>query len=105
MKKLISIFIVLVMLVGITACASKPYKEEDFIGLTSAEIIEKYGEFDNVQMSPSEDGLYRNCGCGYVVVKAKVGFFGTTPPELFNIYFDENGVAYRCAYETGGAGG
>ena len=83
----------------------KTYSEADFIGLSSQEITNKYGDFDNTRNRPSPDGLYRNCGCGYMVTEARKGFLGTTPPEYFMIYFDENGIAYRCAYEEGGIGG
>lgn len=76
----------------------KDYSEEDMIGLTSAEIIEKFGEFDRKNGKPDPDGLYRHCGCGYLVAPAKVGFLGTTPPEYFMIVFDDDGVAIRCYY-------
>ena len=62
-------------------------------------------EFDNVSMPKSADGLYRNCSCGYIVSQANKGFLGTTPVQVFMIYFDDDGLAYKCAYETGGKGG
>ena len=107
MKRIMTLLLVTVFVV-LTLCGCKenrPYDEKDFIGLTSAEIIEKYGEFDNVRMPPDEDGLYRRCRCGYIVKEKQVGFWGTTPPEMFMIYFNDQGIAYKCAYETGGIGG
>lgn len=105
-NQLLTITLAFFLVFSITGCnPSKPYDSEDFIGLTSAEIVEKYGEFDNAHMPPSKDGLYHKCKCGYIVKEAAVGFLGTEPPEYFMIYFDENGIAYKCAYETGGWGG
>lgn len=88
------------LLVG---CAPK-YDADDFIGKTSAEIISEYGEFDCLLMPAGEDGLYRNCSCGYTVKGPEVGFFGTSPEILFFIRFDENGVAISCeeGYRPGG---
>ena len=103
MKRLILMICVLSLMTALLGC--KAYDSSDFIGLTSDEIIEKFGEFDNVGMPPSEDGLYRSCACGYVVTESRKGFLGTTPPELFVIHFDDSGIAYKCAYETGGKGG
>ncbi len=91
------------ILVVLAGC--KSYDPKDYIGLTSKEIVEKYGEFDVERSDPSADGLFRKCGCGYTVVPERVGFFGTTPPKYFMIYFDNNGIAFKCVYETGGWGG
>lgn len=105
-RKLCWMFAGILLVVTLCGCQEdKKYKAEDFIGLTSAEIEEQYGQFDNVRMPADEDGLYRRCGCGYIVKEEQVGFFGTTPPQMFMIYFDEQGIAYKCAYETGGIGG
>ncbi|MBR6776885.1 MAG: hypothetical protein IKM27_03975 [Clostridia bacterium] len=93
---LLLIFAVIFSLFG---CSGRRFKEDDIIGLTSAEIIEKYGEFDRPQGKPGEDGLYRNCACGYLISEAKTGYLGTTPPEYFMITFDENGIACYCRYE------
>ena len=87
-----------VLLITSLAACSK-YTEDDFLGLTSSEIIEKYGDFDRKRGAPDEDGLYRDCACGYLITEKETDFFGTTPPEYFMIYFDENGVADWCNYE------
>ena len=100
-----SITLIFMLLFSFLGCTKSQYSESDFIGLTSKEIVEKYGDFDHRRSNPSDDGLYRNCGCGYMVKEAKVGFLGTTPPEYFMVYFDGEGIAYRCAYEEGGIGG
>lgn len=83
----------------LAGCSKMRYKEDDIIGLTSVEIVEKYGDFDRPQGKPNEDGLYRNCACGYLISEAKKGYLGTTPPEYFMITFDENGIACYCKYE------
>ncbi len=103
-KNIILLLILFLIFICII-CGKKKYSESDFIGLSSQEIIDKYGEFDHTRSPAGMDGLYRNCACGYVVVEAKKGFLGTTPPKYFMIYFDENGIAYRCVYEEGGIGG
>lgn len=103
MKRPAAILTALCILAVLAGC--RPYESEDFIGLTSLQITEKYGKFDVTMTPPTPDGVYRSSACGYIVTEAKVGFLGTTPPEYFMIYFDENGVAYKCAYEIGGWGG
>ena len=106
LKRILIATLLVSILFVICGCESpKPYDPNDFIGLTSTQIIEKFGRFDQLTMPASPDGLYRNCGCGYIVTPAQKGYLGTTPPELFVIYFDENGIAYECNYETGGWGG
>lgn len=99
MKRIYIILILtLVTLLCFSSCGEK-YSENDFIGLSSLDIVNKFGDFDRKQSIPNDDGLYRNCACGYLVAEAKKGFFGTTPPKYFMIYFDENGIARYCVYE------
>ena len=45
------------------------YNKEEIIGKTSNEIIDAYGEFDNTIGIdiPDENGVYRNCKCGYTI--------------------------------------
>lgn len=95
MKKFLLIFLCLCMVICFVSCGSK-YKAEDFIGKTSSEIIEEYGEFDCVCNTADDDGIYRSTRCGYTVGRENV-FFGDTWEVLFFIYFDENGVAYKCS--------
>lgn len=85
------------LITAFSACSK--YTEDDFLGLTSSEIIEKYGDFDRKRGTPDEDGLYRDCACGYLISEKETDFFGTAPPEYFMIYFDKNGVADWCNYE------
>lgn len=80
------------LILSLVGCASK-YNAEDFIGKTSAEIINKYGPFDCTGMPESEYDLYRNCRCGYMIRKTEKSFFGTSEEMLFFIRFDENGIA------------
>lgn len=105
-NKLLTIALTFFLIFNIAGCSLfKPYDPEDFIGLTSAEIVESYGEFDVRKAYSGKNNLYYKGACGYIVAEAQVGFLGTEPPEYFMIYFDENGIAYKCAYETGGWGG
>lgn len=91
--------ILLVAAVCFSSCNKERYKEEDIVGLTASEIVEEYGDFDRKQGYPDADGLYRNCACGYLISEEKKGVLGTTPPEYFMIYFDDDGIAYWCRYE------
>ncbi len=102
MKKLSALLLTAVLLLALPACAK--YSEEDFIGLTSQEIVEKYGPFDHTHNHADSDGLFRNTFCGYIV-KDPPSRSGTQWPEYFCIHFDENGVAYSCDYQMGGWGG
>ncbi len=97
MKKLFALVAAVVL---ITACfsACNKYDEDKILGLTSAEVIEKYGDFDRKQ-GIEEDGLYRNCACGYLVSKSKNFFDGVVVPKYFMISFDEFGIAVCCVYE------
>lgn len=106
LKVLLCIVVVVALLGALTFAiykSIKPYDPDDFVGLTANQIIECYGKFDIRRFWDSEAGCYR--ACGYTVKPQSVGFLGTDPPEYFMIHFDENGIAYKCAYETGGWGG
>ena len=102
MKKIIVSVLILVVFISLFSGCGDKYKEEAFLGKTSAEIISEYGEFDF--MASRADDLYRNCRCGYTVKEPKVGFLGTSDEILFFIIFDENGVAKKCeeGYRPGG---
>ncbi len=94
-KKLLLLwFLVIVMLSG---CAKK-FNPNNYIGKTSAEIIDEYGEFDYAVGEADDTGLYRNTKCGYTSKEKQRGFFGTSEEEFFFIYFDQNGVAHKCDY-------
>jgi hypothetical protein len=95
MKKYVIAFVILAVVVLLCFCVwnNSRFDESDVIGLTSAEIIEKYGDFDRTEGTPDADGLYRNCRCDYLIREKKVGFLGTTPPEYFMIYFNDVGIA------------
>lgn len=101
MKKKFALLLAVIVLITFcfSGCGKVKYDEDKIIGLTSIEIVEKYGDFDRKQGSPGEDGLYRDCSCGYLISEKRVGFLGTTPPEYFMIDFDEDGAAYQCRYE------
>jgi len=106
MKRILCLALLVVLLAALVGC--KPsyqiYDEKDFIGLTSKQIEDKYGTFDHEHALP-DDGGFRSTFCGYIVREKQVGYLGTEPPEYFLIYFDENGIAYKCTYELGGWGG
>ncbi len=103
MNKIAIIFLCILLLMSFTGCNSQ-YNENDFIGKTSAEIINEFGSFDCTKMPASEDGLYKNCQCGYTIKEAQNGFFGNSSEILFFITFDENGIAIACEknYRPGG---
>ena len=92
-KRIVCAVLLIALLASLAGCGRR-YKEKDFIGLSSKEIEEKYGEFECVGSDPDEDGVYRN-GCGGYVVQEN-------PLRWFMIYFDENGIAYRGGYEQVG---
>lgn len=102
MKKLTACVIFLLVISVFSGCSK--YSEQDFLGKTSAEIVEQYGEFDCIGMPADADNLYRNTVCGYTIREARVGFLGSDPEELFFIRFDENGIAASCyeGYRPGG---
>ncbi|MBE6963305.1 MAG: hypothetical protein E7443_01720 [Ruminococcaceae bacterium] len=82
-------------LLSLLGCGSKD-NEDKFIGKTSAEIENALGAFDCVGMPAGEDGLYRNCRCGYTIKAREKGFLRTAPEVLLFITFDENGIAIAC---------
>lgn len=90
---LLAAFIFTLTLAG----CSSGYDTEDFIGKTSAEIVDENGDFDCVIGEAEEDGLYRNSKCGYIIKEKKTGFLGSSDEVLFFICFAENGVATSCA--------
>lgn len=97
LKRITSIIGCLCLMVALVGCSEK-YDKEDIIGKTSNEIIDTYGEFNSIIGidAPDENGIYRNCKCGYTIEKAKQGFLGSSDEILFYIYFDENGIATDC---------
>ena len=80
----------------LSGCAVR-YAQSDFLGKTSVEIASEYGDFDCVTMSADEDGLYKNCRCGYTLKAAQTGFFGQSDEVLFFIQFDGSGIAVNCS--------
>lgn len=109
MKKKIVLLLIIICLslfffVSCSAGSSAKYNEKDFIGKSSIEIVDEYGEFDCITMPVCEDGLYKNCRCGYTIKEAKQGFLGISEEVLFFISFDENGNATECedGYRPGG---
>lgn len=100
MKRImIFLFAVLCMLQMLTGC-SAGYREEHYLGKSSAEIIAAYGEFDCTTMPVGSDGLYRNCRCGYTIRNRNYA----SAEILYFITFDENGMAVSCeiGYRPGG---
>ena len=89
MKKGILIILICLILffIGCSAVSSDKYDKDDFIGKSSIEIVNKYGEFDCVTMPVCEDGLYKNCRCGYTIKEAKQGFLGASEEVLFFVSF------------------
>ena len=90
------VFSIIIVFLLLVINRSSRYNERNFIGKTSAEIINQYGPFDFVTLYPEEDGLYKNCKCGYTIQESSTGFWGTSRELLFFIVFDENGIAISC---------
>ena len=101
--KTILFFVCLVLLLFLLGCSDK-YHEDQFLGKTSTEIMNEFGQFDCTLMPSGEDGLYRSCRCGYTIKESQARFFGTSQEILFFVYFDENGIAVSCdeGYRPGG---
>ncbi|MCR4903538.1 MAG: hypothetical protein K6A23_11820 [Butyrivibrio sp.] len=93
-KLLLLLFLFIFMLSG----CGKKFNSDDYIGKTSAEIIEEYGEFDYVVGDTETEDLYKSTKCGYIYREEQVGFLGTSEEELFFIHFDQRGIAYKCDY-------
>ena len=91
----------------IVLCSSgcSKYNERKIIGMSSLEAEEKYGEFYKAMKDPNtyagrgQDGLYRNCDCGYLMPKKPVIFDELGYVEYFMIHFNENGIADKCYYD------
>ena len=81
------------------------YDVDWMMGKTSAEIIERYGEFNCCLMPPCEDGLYRNCRCGYTIRERTHGFMDAIEEKILFIHFDGNGVAHSYDWDGYRPGG
>lgn len=83
---------------SLAGCGAK-YREKDFIGKTSEEIIAQFGQFDCIVASKNPEGLYISGRCGYTIKESQ-----TAKEVIYFIYFDENGTAYKCekGYRPGG---
>ena len=111
MKRIIALVITLsIFILCMIGCTlQKYYPQKKMIGMTSIEMVEKYGRFDIASGPPDEDGLYRRRAAGYVVIEENKSLLG----RLFRIdhgwyllfTFDENGVAASYRYGKGGWGG
>lgn len=94
-KKLLLLWLLLIFI--LSGCGKK-FNSDDYIGKTSADIIEEYGDFDYVLEDTDPEGLYKSTKCGYTYREKKVGFLGTSEEEFFFIHFNERGIAYKCDY-------
>jgi len=109
MKRILCLALLVVLLAALVGC--KPsyqiYDGKDFIGLTSKQIEDKYGEFYSHKQPPDEDGIYRSTSCKYMVSEGKSDAFGENRlPIYFVISFDKDGIACYCKYVfTSGKGG
>lgn len=99
MKYIFPFILIFCMVLSVCGCSNAQYRESDFLGKTSAQIVSEFGEFDCVGKAADADGLYRNTSCGYSLGEPDPGLFSSSPELLFYISFDENGIACRC-YES-----
>ena len=80
-----------------TGCTPK-FDDKNFIGKTSSDIMNEYGAFDCTYLSADENGIYKNCKCGYTTKESTPGLLEASDEEIFFITFDENGIAVSCEY-------
>ena len=73
-RHVLILFAAVIFTLTLASCTSK-YDAEDFIGKTSAEIVDENGDFDCV-IGEADDGIYSNCKCGYTIKEKKAGFLG-----------------------------
>ena len=96
MKRIVWVLLSTILcLAALAGCSDIRYDVDWIIGKTSAEVIDKYGEFDCTYMPTEEDGLYRS-KCGYTIKDSQRGFLGTSPEVLLFINFDESRIAVDC---------
>ena len=106
LKKIISIIllclIVMSLSINFAACQNlgRPYDPDDFIGMSLEQIVEAYGKYDHYHVAYGTFGGYRISEIGYVARESGPGFWDRIPAEYFLIHLDENGIAYKCTYET-----
>lgn len=103
LRRLTAALLTLCVGIMLSGCSEK-YDEDDYIGKTSQEIIEQFGEFDYAPETPDGNGIYKNCRCGYTIKEAEPGFLERSEEVLLFISFDESGVAQSCSegYRPGG---
>ena len=99
-KACLLLAVVLVVVCLLSGCHWKRYREEDILGLTVTQVIEKYGEFDKRTWD-----LKARLSGWYITRPASKGFFGKPYTEYFVIDFDYDGVAVKCYRDTDGWGG
>ena len=98
-RKFILFVVITAILLCFSSCGTKyKYDADEVVGLTSIQVVEKYGDFD-WKGYPNAEGLYCDGRCGYLITPASKGLFGSPYPEYFMIYFNENGVATFARYE------
>lgn len=79
------------------------YSDRFVKGSSVDQIIAKYGEFDIVFYTDTNNNTISTAG--YLVQEKKKGFFGTSPEKYYMIIFDVNGIAIRVSIEDGNWGG
>ena len=75
-RHVLILFAAVIFTLTLASCTSK-YDAEDFIGKTSAEIVDENGDFDCV-IGEADNGIYSNCKCGYTIKEKKAGFLGSS---------------------------
>ena len=102
MKQWILWVLLLVLLLTCAGCGK--YTPSKFLGKTSGQIEAEFGAFDCIGKPADNDGIYRNCSCGYTLRESRAGFLQAQQEIIYFITFDENGVAVHCeeGYRPGG---
>lgn len=112
LRKLCVLCLLSVVFTSLFACGNHGYELDWIIGKNSAEVQERYGdfdiadaEFDDEGAYRNQDGLYRTYRCGYILKEKRVGPLGTTPETILLIFFDHNGIATDAEIREGRIGG
>ena len=100
MKKIISVFLVLITVITIFSLTSCIRKAEDYdpawiVGKTKEEIEERYGTFDSYETKTLESGKVIT----YASYEGKIQISGGKKryTDKFTVNFDENGVALSAS--------
>ena len=95
-RRVISFCLIVFILLSLVGCESDWMYDKDWItGKNSKQIQARYGAFDILPDKAPEEGLYKDCYCGYFLQINKRNWDERLPDEYLYIVFDANGTARR----------